>query len=1006
MLKVKKVVSRIMGIAVVFSMILSCLPVMNVAASAGIEGKSFYEGFEGYEGTLAIGKSFAQYNGWQTALIVRQSGAMDVAEISVVDTETAKGNALNLAFTKETTDKIDIFGLYKNSGVVVGDEDIIISGDVYIPASNSTTDKQYVRFFVANGTATTPSFGLFFTKNNGADVWQVNQVVPTESNSNAEQALTDKDGNSVPVVGDKWFKIDYVYHPQTKTVDYYINGKYINTRPGTVSGNDIGGSLGSIVFGVGGKEKNASAMKVDEVSVKTVSSANEVGYSEVETGTKFINVRFDIPVDADTISDANITVAKLSEEDITFSGEGAENVSDYTVSYKDKGGVGIEFNTPFDTAYDRYKVTVTGMTDIFGNSLGYTHNCVVIKSDDEPEIIEKQSFNETFAEGLNGWLDTSKGNVDVSDDNGALKATVKTKGLNYIWRHTTNIEDTYCNITVDDSVEYMDIVWDAKMSGTGYKTFFSIIGADGKAVVGLNIDESRGAQLLGYKNDQSGPAFPTGIEADEWGSYKLRYYPWTGNVEIYTGVNQESLALLDTVEYSEYSLCKWDKTNSGSRILGFSLVTVTADSTTYFDKLSIKTYGYPVVEPEIVEKQSFNETFAEDLNGWRDTTAGNVDVSYDNGALKATVKTQALSYIWKYTTDIEDTYCNITVDDSVEYMDIVWDAKMSGSAYKTFFSILGADGLAVAGLNIYTDKWVQLLGYKNNQDGPKLQTDIGADVWGSYKLRYYPWTGNVEIYTGANQESLTLLDTVEYAEYGLCKWDSTKSGSRILGFSLATVTKDSTTYFDNLSIKTYGYQTIEEKAEIKAVTFEDVNGKMLGDNVAGAKKIMLHLDNTELFSSADVSDTNFVGTFDAENGIYTMELDGILVGDKEYILDVDGTDYFFRTGEGRFTVSNLRFTDGTNDITGTALPTGTVYAAVDAINSLKDENPVLIWAAYKGGVLEYVDFQELDIVVGSADTYQAIDGMAIPDGATKISTFLFTNFNECKPLINSTSFGE
>lgn len=285
--------------------------------------------------------------------------------------------------------------------------------------------------------------------------------------------------------------------------------------------------------------------------------------------------------------------------------------------------------------------------------------------------------------------------------------------------------------------------------------------------------------------------------------------------------------------------------------------------------------------------------------------------------------------------------------------------------------------------------------------------------WYTYRMRYFPKTGLYNVYTVAADGTETLLVKDIKDNNANCYSEEENEFGYVV---LAIYADICTAYFDNVSVDKYMSSL---GTGIDAIRFGDINGNIMtskgGTIPAGAKYIYIAMNAVDAVEDGDIVltkdgvDVGYQGHY--ANGVYTMTLDKVLVGDSEYaisvnnILDEDYADTFI-TGAGEFVLSNLRFTDGTNDITGTALPTGTVYAAVDAMNSLKDETPVLIWAAYKGGVLEYVDFQELDIEAGSADTYQAIDGMAIPDGATKISTFLFTNFNECKPLINNTSFGE
>lgn len=824
----KKGLIRIISLITVMTVMLTCLTVFNASAAVSVEKKSFYESFDDYADTATVGATnFPVYHDWNTVKIVGQTSSGNYADISVVDTASSKGNALNLKFTKTTTDKIDIFGLSRSSGVVIGNDDIIISGDVYIPAANKDdTDKQYVRFYVSRGEGTVsepaadgwtayipnsaPAFGLFFTKNNGGDTWAVGQLNPRKDSPSYEYTLRyAADNTAYSVTGDTWYKLDYVYRWKTNTVDYYINGEYINssftgeytytsgsdsvTENYEIPNHTIGGKLGNIVLAAGGKQQTTSAAKFDEVSVKTVSLANNVVYDEIANGSSFINLRWDIPVVPSSVKESNITVTVLDEGDVTFSGDGATTLSNYTIK-KDAGGIGIEFDTPLTTSYGRYQVKVTDATDIFGNSTESVYNCVVGDA-----VTQKQSIGETFDTNLSDWtLQTTTASVEYDTTEAALKASVTKRALNRIWKNGSTYFQNYWNIAVDDTVEYMDVSWDMKATygvdnnGEKYKTYFSIIAHDGTNIghVGVNIQNNM-VELLKNGDVSTG-------------------YTYTG-----AGINE--------------------------------------------------------------------------------------------------------------------------------------------------------------------------------------------NVWTSYKFRYYPWTGTMEVYTAANQSELATVTTPILAKTDdSFKWTSADS-ARLRGFHLAPISLSSVTYFDNFNLTTYGYSASGEV--VKAAVFEAADGKMLQGNFAGANTVKLHLANVsseptvELYE--DGSTVGFEGDFDTETGIYTMTLDKMLVGNTGYSLYVENTidDLTFTTGEGTFKVSDLRFVnDSDEEVTGD-LVNGNITAAVDVYNSTNTtENPYLIWAAYKGSELMYVDYVLLGAESGDAETVKGLP-LTVIDDYTRVEVFLWDGFTALEPLL-------
>lgn len=1031
MLKTKTSFSRIIGLTMAFLMILSCMPVMNAEAKMTTGTNSFYEDFEGYSETATVGATSINYNGWTTTHIAGTASA-GYKKLSTVSSENAaKGNALQIDHTVAGT---SIIALGKSAGVTIGSDDIIISGDVYIPEETASTNKQFVRFYVARGTAhNTPSFGFYITKFEGAEGWRLRQVAPTSKEGAKEDKLKDKTGfdHELDLTENTWYNLACVYHPATKSVDYYVDGTYFGSTDTLaynnageeceaggyqVLDNNVGGSLGDIVLSIGANElgTDATAAKFDNISVTTASASN-VRYSDIENGSSYLNAHFDIPVSEATIADANITVKKMAADDVTFSGANATTVTGYTVNYKDAGGVGIEFDSALTGAYDRYQVKVTGMTDIFGNSATAVQNYTVGDA-----MVQKGTTGTlTFDSSTLSFTEETTSKTTISHDSTeqALKIGVNTRSVNKIWDQTAAGYNGAYNVSVDQTVEYMDACWDLKATygtngaSTEYKTMFSIMTASpNQAHVGvviynnqITLAKAGPAEIATYKCN-------TGITENTWTSYKLRYYPWTGKVEVYTAASQAALASATPVlTVTDAANFAWPA--SVSRIRAFQITPVTAGSVTLFDNFNLTTYGYSAVSYEIAQQQTFSETFNSGANNWMSVNGAEyatVDYDSESQAIEATAaKRNANNIIRRYATaDVDNNnYCNIAVNDAVEYMDVSWDIKATygnseqAESYKTWFEILTGTNSAQAvkvGLNVQNNL-LQILGSGHAGGTSDSTKGISENTWTSYKLRYYPWTGKVEVYTAASQAALaSTTEPVLTQTADTYKWSTTDNGTRIFGFQFIPINNGSVTLFDNFSVTTYGYSLTG--ATVKAATFEDKNGNVL-DNKPGAKTIKLHLDNAETAPTATLDGATLTGTL--ADGVYTATLGNMLLGNETYTLSVNGTDYTFTTGDGEFKVSNLRFVDGSDAKLSNPLVNGDVFAAVDVFNSTNvSETAYLIWAAYDGSELKSTKFTQISAAGGFDQTVEG-EALTVTDDYTKVKAFLWDGFTTLVPLLGS-----
>lgn len=834
MLRNKKL-TRLLSLIAAFSVLLTAFAGINVSAEVlSVANQRFYENFEGYGNETYTNYDSQPYEGWTTLSIGGTSTNITKLNLSSVSAG-ASGNAFKMGFEKKAgTDNANIVSIYRNPNIVIGRDDIVISGDVFVPETNANDGKQFIRFFVTRGLSTenvaattdgavayqqynTPAFGIFLDNENktaGGKKWRIKVVAPISSNNYNEYYPPEL--QNYEITDNKWYNICYVYHPTTGDVDYYIDGKLLTSHPtgesynitnasGNVTGiykmPDLapGKALGNIFLCAGGKKDAETAVMYDNISVVNTPSASNVKYAETEKGADYIFADWDIPVDKTTISDDNISVKKMAEDDFIFSGVGATEVNDYTVDFKGSNGVGIQLGSALNTAYERYQVKVSGVEDVYGNTVERVYNLALkdVVAGDTMEI-KGTPFTTDFATGVAGWTESNT-TVAFAENTGAPNDT-----MTGLLKATLSVDNYYAkfsspdlNLPIDDTVEYVDLDFDLKPESTGsYEAYIYFANEAENANIGFFINKTRikamsaGALQLDGKQAVLDPTSILGV----WRAYRLRYYPKKGEIEVYTGTTKQTLSQ----------------------------------------------------KPVFTEK-TYLERDA-DKKGTKHFT---------------------------------------------------WDTATYGDTFK--------------------------------------------------KIVFRP-------------------------------------------------SKASTTYIDNIYAVSYSRK--QPVTALKAVTFADTNGAMrANDKLVGAKNITLHLDNTTVEPTVTLDGAAVAGTFDAVNGTYNITLDTIILGNREYTLNINGTDYTFATGAGELKVSNLRFVNTRDEKVENPLLNGEVYAAVDVINSNSEpETPYLIWAAYSGTKIDFISFDKIEAFPGFDDTVKG-RALNVTEDHTTIKAFLWDGLTTLTPLL-------
>ncbi len=1038
----KEKLKRTISLVASLSVFVTVFAGINASAETeAVTNQSFYENFEGYGDvsydTYANDNAFA--GGWKVRNAVGSSGNITGIDLSTVDTGSVKsGKAFKLGI-----DVTDVAGpsLYINPDITIGKEDIIISGDVYIPETNIMDAKQYVRFFVSRGNSTTdaaasngwtsynpavsPAFGLFFYNRDDLDpanVWKVCIGAPRKDSAGFEYNSTAT--SNFTVTPDTWYNLCYIYHPSTGEVDYYIDGKYLDSHPvgqawtgtsasGTYTIPNLapGKPLGNINIMGGGYQSAETAAMFDNILVVTVSAADEVKFSEVGNGTDYIFANWDIPVDKNTIN--NVTVKKMAEDDITFSGVGATD-ADCNVEYKASNGVGISFDTPLTENFARYQVKVTGATDIYGKTVNRAYNFVVKNVASQ----KGEAFTDDFTSDK-GWISSSDANLDVSLDTTENQLVADAMVGYYVLKSPKNM-----NLPVDNSIEYVQLDFDMKAveqnDADEFEAYVKLVDENGAYAAGILINQANIKPITkgGARIDR--PNASNADMLDVWKSYRLRYYPWQGKMEVYAGDTQQTISdqpVLTSLTYLNHDgqpqrsgtdPYTWTRAGFGSKITGFD-IQLGKVSTTYLDNVKASSWGYDASRRQMA---NFSDSFDTGIEKWTtiNSATSTTAIDYVSGdyegktnVLKGSTGTTAYGQFLSGKDTENQPFVNIPINENVEYIDADFDLRAEASGNTTWQTyIMFAESNTTTrhtGISIESAAAATAIA-PVSRNGKMISASkvvstevITRNVWTNYKLRYYPNKGELEVYVNGSEtpfyKGLTYADReTDNTGKTPITWNTTTHGSGVGGINIQTITPNTDTYIDNLSITSYSYP--ERSTTVKAATFETAKGSML-DNKAGAKTSKIYFDNATTEPTVMLNGFLVSGTFDAANGVYTVILDDMLVGHTNYSLTINGRDYVFTTGDGEYKVSDLRF-EKANVPVSQLTNDDVIQAKVGIFNSTENsETPYLIWVAYNGSEVKYIDLKPIYATAGYDDTAIG-QNLTVTGDYTTVKAFLWDGF--------------
>jgi len=299
--------------------------------------------------------------------------------------------------------------------------------------------------------------------------------------------------------------------------------------------------------------------------------------------------------------------------------------------------------------------------------------------------------------------------------------------------------------------------------------------------------------------------------------------------------------------------------------------------------LSLDAIYYPAAKPK-VNGMPYSQTFDSDdvidtetkwtsastKWGSNDNT-GKLSVSYvasegdRNGVLKATTTDTQYKQL-RSPADF-----NLPVDETTEYVDIMFDYKSaptdSGKDVYTIIALRTDKLDRYTGIQIDEERIYALAGNAGYVKSPSATISNVLGLWKSYKLRYYPHKGKLEVFMGDTQQTISdtpVLSTELYttasggnASTDKLIWDSATHGSKITGIGFQMNQLNSNMYLDNVRGASYSYSNPNVTDTVEYY----VNGDKVGEGKSGLSSNK-SLETVMLASHTKASNGRFSALYD------------------------------------------------------------------------------------------------------------------------------------------------
>ena len=439
-------------------------------------------------------------------------------------------------------------GAAKESGLTIGTKPIITSFDILLNGADQGENIKRIRAGIlstkgADGAA--QSIVVNFTGNDDGS-WSVGEVGSLESNRAMVASLLtsqDKEYKISKADSEKWHRVDLVYYPETKEVNYFIDGEQLytaNQNPNYALPAD--GSFGAFGYFCGTGTTDNAYFGLDNISIREYENADEcIKRVYANAGQNKISASWsESPVKLPVAEDFTVTKYKtVSDAVLCVNGE-AITPQSITVN-----STGFYFTLAEAlNAYEQYKIEISPESNILGNSQDNVINVSVIPQISDGRVIEEKIVTNYNFDALppQGTLTFTTG-YNVTSPEEPFEGDARL----YVDTNATGVGGVYIksDFTVNDDLQYADISFDVKniwRNGAGANSDRLEFGlgqwqneSGGQSLIQLTRCFYQG--IIQVSNQSGAPVTGTTAQADktlykesDWNSFKIRYYPqYPGN---------------------------------------------------------------------------------------------------------------------------------------------------------------------------------------------------------------------------------------------------------------------------------------------------------------------------------------------------------------------------------------------------------------------------------------------------------------------------------------------
>ena len=358
------------------------LLVMMKAECVGLsaENAGFRETFESFESHSGITTQRPYlFNGWKS-IFYSGTTSMDLEaeNYGLLDKKSIKFKTTDISYSSKTT----LAGIIKPSNIVSKCDPVVLNAEVYLPKPKNGV-RQLTRIIVSRGTSEETvtdsadiqvayqpfriaSYGILFDTK-GENNWKAYLMEPSQTNAYAEVAIETLNGHLKMAGGEK-ISVSCVYYPDKMQTDYFINGIQVSSGSrGYKAKMEKTGEIGNVILLSGCVGEEQDSVSFDNVEIyKLDNYCDTTIFEELKGNTKNVAVKWNIPLDVNSIALENISVERFAPEDVFLAYP--QKVYEYSIENITQNGLSLVFDEEILKDGEKYRVTIKGKESLYGLS--------------------------------------------------------------------------------------------------------------------------------------------------------------------------------------------------------------------------------------------------------------------------------------------------------------------------------------------------------------------------------------------------------------------------------------------------------------------------------------------------------------------------------------------------------------------------------------------------------------------------------------------------------------